>query len=83
LARLLIYFRAKAAQRMKKNSNIKGGKVMGIREKFERIMMAITFAEAGEHDTAREFLQERKRPRKQERPRRRPRPQMRAPSADR
>jgi hypothetical protein len=33
---------------------------MGIREKLERIMMAITFAEAGEHDTAREFLKERK-----------------------
>jgi hypothetical protein len=66
-----------------KNSNITGGQAMGIREKLERIMMAITFAEAGEHDTAREFLKERKRPRKQERPRQRPRPQMRAPSADR
>jgi hypothetical protein len=56
---------------------------MGIREKLEKIMMAITFAEAGEHDTAREFLREEKRPRKQKRPRQRPRPQMRAPSADR
>jgi hypothetical protein len=56
---------------------------MGIREKLERIMMAITFAEAGEHDKAREFLQEEKRPRTQKRPRQRPRPQMRAPSADR
>jgi hypothetical protein len=36
---------------------------MGIREKLERIMMAITFAEAGEHETAREFLREEKRPR--------------------
>jgi len=34
---------------------------MGIREKLERIMMAITFAEAGEHDKAREFLREEKR----------------------
>ena len=56
---------------------------MGIREKLEKIMMAITFAEAGEHDTAREFLREEKRPRKQKRPRQRPRPRMRAPSADR
>ncbi|UCE83014.1 MAG: hypothetical protein JSV47_00250 [Deltaproteobacteria bacterium] len=56
---------------------------MGIREKLERIMMAITFAEAGEHDKAREFLREEKRPRKQKRSRQRPRPQMRAPSAGR
>ena len=55
---------------------------MGIREKLERIMMAITFAEAGEQDTAREFLREKKRLRKQKRPRQRPRPQLRAPSAD-
>lgn len=27
-------------------------------EKFEKIMMAITFAESGEHDTARELLKE-------------------------
>ena len=33
---------------------------MGIREKLERIMMAITFAEAGEHETARKFLKEQK-----------------------
>ena len=33
---------------------------MGIREKLERIMMAITFAEAGEQETAREFLKEQK-----------------------
>jgi hypothetical protein len=27
-------------------------------EKFEKIMMAITFAESGEHETARELLKE-------------------------
>jgi len=27
-------------------------------EKFEKIMMAITFAESGEHETAREFMRE-------------------------
>jgi hypothetical protein len=27
-------------------------------EKFEKIMMAITFAESGEHETAREILKE-------------------------
>lgn len=30
----------------------------GLSEKFEKIMMAITFAEAGEHETAREFIRE-------------------------
>ena len=38
---------------------------MSIREKFERIMMATTFAEAGEQDTAREILGDQKRLRKQ------------------
>ena len=33
---------------------------MSIREKLERIMVAITFAEAGEHETARKFLKEQK-----------------------
>ena len=56
---------------------------MGIREKLERIMMAITFAEAGEHDKAREFLREEKRQRKAKRVSRRPRPEMQAPSARR
>ena len=56
---------------------------MGIREKLERMMMAITFAEAGEQDTAREFLKEEKRLRKRKRASRRPRPQLRAPSARR
>jgi hypothetical protein len=27
-------------------------------ERFEKIMMAITFAESGEHETAREFMKE-------------------------
>jgi hypothetical protein len=56
---------------------------MSIREKLERIMMAITFAEAGEHDKAREFLREEKRPRKSKRVSRRRRPELRAPSAKR
>jgi Na+/phosphate symporter len=54
---------------------------MGIREKIERIMMAITFAEAGEHDTARKFMRDEKRVRKSKRASRRPRPQLRAPSS--
>lgn len=56
---------------------------MSIRKKLDKIMMAITFAEAGEHDTAREFLREEKRARKSKRASRRPRPQLRAPSAPR
>ena len=34
---------------------------MSIREKIERIMVAITFAEAGQHETARKVLEEQKR----------------------
>jgi hypothetical protein len=56
---------------------------MSIRKKLDKIMMAITFAEAGEHDTAREFLRAEKRARKSKRASRRPRPQLRAPSARR
>ena len=56
---------------------------MSIREKLERIMMAITFAEAAEPDSAREFLKAEKRYRKSKRVRRRPRPELRAPSARR
>jgi hypothetical protein len=55
---------------------------MSIREKLERIMMAITFAEAGQSETAREFLKEEKRPRLSKRSdkRTKPRAQMRSPS---
>ena len=55
---------------------------MGIREKLERIMVAITFAEAGQSETARELLKEDKRPRlgKRADKRTKPRPQMRSPS---
>lgn len=52
---------------------------MGLREKIERIMVAITFAEAGEHDKAREILEkeQRKEPRKRVSTSRQ---QLRAPS---
>jgi len=55
---------------------------MGIREKLERIMVAITFAEAGQSETARELLKEEKRPRlgKRADKRTKQRPQMRSPS---
>ena len=58
---------------------------MGLREKVERIMMAITFAEAGQQDTAREFLRGEKRLRKEKRlgKRTRPRKVLRAPPARR
>ena len=66
------------------NRKITGGFTMSIREKIERIMLAITFAEAGDHDSAREFLKEEKRQRASKRvSRRRPRPELRAPSAKR
>jgi lipopolysaccharide biosynthesis protein len=45
----------------------KGEGKMSIRERFEKVMMAATFAEAGEHDTALEIMGEEKRARKQER----------------
>jgi len=62
--------------------SIKGGQKMSFREKVERIMMAITFAEAGQSETARELLKEEKRPRLGKRvdKRRKPRAQMRSPS---
>lgn len=40
---------------------------MSIREKFEKVMMAATYAEAGEHDTALEIMGQQRRPRSQER----------------
>jgi hypothetical protein len=58
---------------------------MGLREISERIMLAITFGEAGEQETAREFLREGKVLRKRVRPRPRPRlrKQLRTPSSHR
>jgi hypothetical protein len=58
---------------------------MGVRKKSERIMLAITFAEAGEHETARDFLREGKVLRKRVRPSPRPRlrKQLHTPSGHR
>ena len=62
-----------------------GELIMGVREKNERIMLAITFAQAGEHETAREFLREGKVLRKRVRPSPRPRlrKQVHTPSGHR
>ncbi|MBW1980364.1 MAG: hypothetical protein JRJ12_04030 [Deltaproteobacteria bacterium] len=49
---------------------------MSLREKIERVMMAVSFAEAGDHDTARQLLKEKKRIRKHKRPSQRPRQRM-------
>lgn len=48
---------------------------MSIMEKFERLMLAITFAEANEHEIAEEMLRERRHLRK--RVRKDSRPQLR------
>ena len=48
----------------------------GLRKKIEKVMMAVAFAEAGEHTTAQEFLREEKRQQKRIRPQ--PRRQLRA-----
>jgi hypothetical protein len=55
---------------------------MSIRERLERIMVAVTFAEAGEHEMAQRILREHKRTEKRQRPspRSRPRAPLRAPS---
>lgn len=49
-------------------------------ERLERLMMAVTFAEAGEHDTAREIMREEERLKKRDRAvkTQRPRPQLKA-----
>jgi len=52
---------------------------MSLREKVERIMLAITFAEAGEQEIARNFIRDRKRKRTRKVVRQRPRPRLRAP----
>lgn len=59
----------------------------GIFEKFENYMVAASFAEAGESETALEMLQPQKRVRQRKRPQTRreaprPRPEMKAPSMD-
>ena len=53
---------------------------MSIREKLERMMVAITFAEAGQHETARKVLDEQKRKYWYKRVvRQKPRPPLRSP----
>ncbi len=48
-------------------------------KKFEDIYSAVAFAEAGEHETARDILREEKRDQKRDRPTSRSRKQLRAP----
>lgn len=52
-------------------------------EKLEDVFAAAAFAEAGEHDTAREMLKDQKRVQKRDTVDSRPRKQMRAPGAKR
>ena len=51
--------------------------------KIENIYAAVAFAEAGEHETAREIMRKDDRPQKRERTSERPRKQLRAPGMDR
>jgi hypothetical protein len=53
----------------------------GLTKKIENLFVAITFAEAGEFETAREYLREEDRPRQFERvvPSLRPRKELKAP----
>ncbi len=53
---------------------------MSLREKLEKVMMAVTFAESGQHDTALKIMEEEKVDRKVRRKvvRRRPRKEMQA-----
>lgn len=55
-------------------------KLMG---KLEDVFAAVAFAEAGEHETAREMLREQKRDQKRDTADSRPRKQMRAPGIKR
>lgn len=52
-------------------------------KKLENVYAAAAFAEAGEHDTAREMLREEKRDQKRDKAVTRPRKQMRAPGVER
>jgi hypothetical protein len=47
------------------NNHQKGVRKMSIRQRFEKVMMAATFAEAGEHDAALEIMGEQRRIREQ------------------
>jgi hypothetical protein len=60
-------------------------KMKGLAERVENLFMAVTFAEAGEFDTAREILREEERPQKIERiqPDNRLRKEVRAPGIGR
>ncbi len=63
----------------KKINKIKGdNKMKRLLKKFETAMTAASFAEAGEHGTAREIMREGKRTRKADRVAPRPRKQLRA-----
>jgi len=56
-------------------------KMKGLTKKLERIFMAVSFAEAGEFDTARDILREEERPQNRDRinPGSRLRKELRAP----
>ena len=58
---------------------------MNLRERFEKMMLAVTFAEAGEHETARELVRGEKRIRRANRSvlRTRPRKRLYAPTVRR
>jgi len=58
-------------------------KMKKLMKKIENIYAAVAFAEAGEHETAREIMREDDRPQKRERTSERPRKQLRAPGMDR
>ena len=57
----------------------------GLAKKLENMMMAVTFAEAGEHETARAIMREGEQPEKKDRvtPSKRPDKTMRASSSRR
>ena len=55
--------------------------MLGLTKKIENLFVAITFAEAGEFETAREYLRDEERPRQLDRvvPMLRPRKELKAP----